>query len=140
MSCSGLDRSQQSIVAPRHKTSAHTIYNYEDTTLSIYKETIQNHFLLHIEIDKAYIISAQTIKIPDIYKISHLKSKTIFLARLNTKGKIIQYNVIKKAGLGIDELAAQVLKGLTFRSQSARGEQFQSVIYITITITNQAGL
>lgn len=97
------------IIKKKYRTTENSILNYEDTARQLTVESINEHFLLNIEIEAPYVIKTTKIKLDDIYSVSNIGGISIFEVSINKNGKILSRKILKKAGFEFDKLAEKIL-------------------------------
>lgn len=97
--------------------------NYENRVKEYERLNIDSHLKIYIEIEKPYIINLLTLKDPGrIYTIAEIEGTTVFRIGINDKGTITNSEKILSAGLGLDELAADILQQIKIEPSYLAGK------------------
>ncbi|MDY6969521.1 MAG: energy transducer TonB [Spirochaetota bacterium] len=124
--------SPQELIDPIYRTSDRTILNYEDASRKYTVDNINAHFQIHIEIDKPFIIESAKCEVDDIYKICDIEGIVIYSADIDKTGKIISYKIIKRAGLGFDEIAENIFRSIKISPCFQAGLSYNTSVDIRI--------
>ncbi len=130
--CKALDNN---LIDPEYKTSSSTILNYEDASNKYTIDSIGAHFKIRIDIEKPYIINSVKHELDKIYYTSGIEGSTIFSVKIDRSGKIVDYKIIKTAGLGLDKAAVEIIKGIQLSPVSKEGYNFQASANLRIVFT-----
>lgn len=121
-----------------------SILNYEDNAKNIHEFNIDTHFFVRVDIDsntKPRIIKKIGLEdIEKIYRISNLQGMTLFYAHIDKNGNVQSSEIIKSAGLGLDDIAEKILKGIKFKPITSLGKEYDSKVYIRIGIKGRESL
>lgn len=87
--------------------------NYSKTSYNSMNAVIDYHYRINMEIEKPYIISYTPLTdLPPVYGYSGIEGVSVLKVKINNKGKIISYKIVKRAGLGLDEIAVKIFKNI----------------------------
>ena len=125
---------QDQLIDRSFRTSNNTMLNYEDASRKYTIDSINDHYRLHVEIEKPYVISSVNYDVQRIYRISDIEGTAIFRAKLNKKGRIISYVLVKSAGLGLDKIANDVIKSIKISPASIAGNLHNAEVYLKIAV------
>ncbi len=132
--CKSLDNN---LIDPEYKTSGSTILNYEDASKKYTIDSIDAHFRIYIDIEKPYIIKSVKYGLDEIYYTSGIEGSAIFRVKINRSGKIVDYRIIKTAGLGLDKAAVEIIKGIQLSPVSKEGYNYKASANLRIVITSK---
>jgi len=109
--------------------------NYEHTSAKYNSYVLNTHLMVHIDIEKPFVIeSVREIDVDPICRIAQLEGITIFRAEINKKGEIDKYRIVKSSGLGIDDYAERILKGMKISPAFHKGRASGSNAEIRIEV------
>ncbi len=112
------------------------ILNYENSIKKFHQSNIDTHMKIYIEIEKPYILSIPPAKDPDkIYSIAEIEGTTVFRLEISEKGIITSSKKILSAGLGLDEIAGDILKEIKIEPSYLAGKPENSTADIKIVFT-----
>ncbi|MDY6933139.1 MAG: energy transducer TonB [Spirochaetota bacterium] len=131
---------EDEIIERPYRTSVNTMFNYEDASKKYTIDNINAHYRLHIEIEKPHIIESVTHDIDDIYIISNIEGTTIIHAQLDKRGRINSHKIVKRAGLGLDEIAERIFKGIKLKPGYIAGYSHKTEVYVRITFVGKKRL
>ena len=87
------------------------ILNYENRAVTLEEPIADSHMRIYLEIEKPYIIS---IPAPDamdkIYSVAGIEGTTVYRLEIDEQGTILNSKKTLSAGLGMDEIADDILK------------------------------
>ncbi len=99
------------------------ILNYENRVKKYTQSNIDSHFNIYIEIEKPYIISMPPLRdIDKIYSIASIEGITVFRISISNTGTIISSERILSSGLGLDEIAMDLLKEIKIEPSYLAGK------------------
>ncbi len=109
------------------------LLNYENRVKTYDSSNTESHMKIYLEIEKPYIISTPELKKPEkIYSIAAVEGTAIFRIDIGEKGTILGVKQIMSAGLGLDELAADILKQISVEPSYMAGKPCNSTADIKI--------
>ncbi len=120
------------------KTTHNSILNYEDSALELNEQTIKDYYHLHIEVEKPFVISFKKAKLSPIYKISHISGVVIIKAEIDTAGNITHFKLVKKAGLGLDEIVVSLLKKVKLTTLYHIDKSYSTSFYLRFVFKRNA--
>lgn len=87
------------------------ILNYENRVRKYDRPNLDTHLKIYIEIEEPYIISIPDLKVmKKIYSIAAIEGTAVFRIEFSDKGTILSSKKVLSAGLGLDELAEDILE------------------------------
>lgn len=109
---------------PRYSTGE--TLNYEYSNRYYVQEIQRDHFLINIDIDKPAIIEIPSPVIDSIYPDSDISGEAIVCFKTDRDGRVMSYEIIKRAGLGLDRYVISIIKEIKIKPLSHRGEDGSS--------------
>lgn len=97
------------------------ILNYEYSNDYYIHEIKREHFLLNIEINQPSLIDIKPAPIDNIYPVSGTRGEAIVRFITDKKGKVVDYNFQKRAGLNLDKYIVLLIKTIKIKPISHRG-------------------
>ncbi|MCP4132851.1 MAG: hypothetical protein GY754_17935 [bacterium] len=132
--------SSEELVKRKFRTSENTILNYEDAAGQYTIDNKKAHFRIHIEIEKPYIIKSANYDVDTIYRVARLEGVAIYRANVGTKGTVKSYEIVKRAGMGLDSIADKIMKNIQCEPAYKLGKKRKSKIYIRIVFKGRERL
>lgn len=109
------------------------ILNYENRVREYDAPVIDSHMRIYLEIEKPYIITVPQLKDMDkIYSIAGIEGTVVFRTEIGDKGEVLSSRKILSGGLGLDELAADIIKNVKVERAYLAGKPGKSVADIKI--------
>ncbi len=132
----GCSAGHDNLIENEKKTSPSSILNHEDTTDQYFLMIRKNHYSLHLTAENPVCIKTADIQIPSIYALSHINSSGTYEFEISSPGKINNFYILKKAGLGLDKIAQKIIKSSKFSPMHKEGLPEACKIMITINFLN----
>ncbi len=110
------------------------ILNYENRAKQYDKVITYSHFKIYIEIEEPFIISIPEFKPADkIYSLAAIEGTAVYRVRLNSSGNVISTERKLSAGLGLDEVADEILSQIKIEPAWMAGKSFDSAADVRIS-------
>ena len=109
------------------------ILNYENRVKKYHDSNIDSHLLIYLEIEKPYIISIPEIKQPEkIYSFAGIEGTAVYRLKISEDGTVTGSEQIMSAGLGLDELAGDIIKHIKLNPAFLAGKSCNSTVNVSI--------
>jgi len=110
------------------------VLNYENRAKQYDKVIPYSHFKIYIEIEEPFIISIPEFKSPDkIYSIAAIEGTAVYRVKLDSNGAVVSSEKKLSAGLGLDEIADDILRQIKIEPAWMAGKSFNSTADIRIS-------
>ncbi len=109
------------------------LLNYENRAKEYDQSNIDSHMRIYIEIEKPYIINPLQLKeLKKIYSLSGIEGIAVFRMEIDNNGTIVSSKQVLSAGLGLDELAQDIIKQIKVDAAYLAGKPGISIADIKI--------
>lgn len=134
---SGKTGTRKDVIKREYRTSGKSLLNYEDAAAQFTIDNIRSHFLVHIEIEKPYIMKSAQYNVDKIYRISGIEGTAIYRVSLSSTGKVLSYKLIKKAGLGLDTIAGEIIKTMKLYPGYKSAASGKTTVFVRIIFSGK---
>jgi len=113
---------------------SHTmILNYENRVKVYNSPIIDSHLNIYLEIEKPYLITLPELKQPEkIYSLAGINGTAVYRLKVSEDGTILEAKQIMSAGLGLDELAGEIIKQVKVYPSYLAGKARSSMVDVKI--------
>ncbi len=109
------------------------VLNYENRVKLYDDSNIDSHLKIYLEIEKPYIISVPEIKLPEkIYSIAGIEGTAVYRLNISEDGTIISSDQVMSAGMGLDEIAGDIIKQIKLNPAFLAGRPYNSTADVKI--------
>lgn len=110
------------------------VLNYENNAKRYDKVIPYSHFKIYIEIEEPFIISIPEFESTDrIYSIAAIEGTAVYRLKLDSNGTVISSEKKLSAGLGLDDVADDLLRQIKIEPAWMAGKSFNSTADIRIS-------
>lgn len=111
-----------------------SVLNYEDSAENQWAENLLDHFLIHIEIEKPYVLKHAAVAVDDIYRLCGIEGTAVYSALVDPTGAVKELELIKSAGLGIDDITGRIVKNIRLEPSYLAGKSYATRVHIRVTV------
>lgn len=115
---------------PDPQTGSTEIMNYEYTNLYYRDEIARTHFDLNVEIDIPAIIKIPELQINPVLKSAVVSGTVIAQIETDAAGKVTNFTITKRGGLGLDETVEQIIPLMEIRPMRHKDQSGASKFFI----------
>ena len=109
------------------------VLNYENRVKLYDDSNIDSHLKIYLETEKPYIISVPEFKQREkIYSIAGIEGTAVYRLEINEEGTITGSEQIMSAGLGLDDIAGDIIKQIKVNPAFLAGKAYSSTVDVKI--------
>lgn len=132
--CSSLPYERNNIKDNIGGSPATPVLNYENRARQYDKVIPYSHFKIYIEIEAPFIVKIpESEPVDKICSIAAIEGTAVYRVKINSKGNIVSSERKLSAGLGLDEIADEILTNIKIEQAWMAGKSFDSVADIRIS-------
>jgi TonB family protein len=127
LSCTGVKYQK---AEKSHGESDRLNYSYTNDYL---KHTVQrDHFLLAITVDSPMLIDFGKAPVDPVHIRAAARGNTVLKVRVSSSGQVQTVQVVKRAGVGLDEYAEKIVRSSKFVPVRHRGKDQNSSFLVNV--------